>query len=639
MNKKDKKVNNSLILIIIAVIILVILLINFILGGTSDKSYINEDITKVKKVLSAKYLEIDCVDKSCKYVVAVSGNLNKKASYSVFNSNGKKIAKYNVDYSKKGQKKITVVQATKNYIVTREKINDKTYNYVMRTTNGKELYSTNKKIIKINDNYALYENDTNNYVIIDKKGKTKYTSISDYKIYANGQYLMIKISDKYYVLNEDGKQVLSNYIIDKEVNDENGDLIYLIVKNQKNNLYYYYNLNKEKIVGNSFINYKESKIKNEMLITRVIKNENIKYRLNEKGIQKKLSDNDKENNSNLVKKIRSKIDDKKYNLYSYGIESSNQENVFVDNMEDKSFGVLNLKTNDYNKMYSYNAEKTYYYSSLSKLDSKNSSVVYINCSSYNCDEANSIIYNLDENKEIYSAKGNDLIISEYTEYEDGYKVINYSNSSSNEDLRGKSVLMDKNDKILLTESSSIVLVDKKLIIGKTPNTYLILYNTTTNKKINSEDSSASKIKFEDKTLYKYIKDDKTIICDSEGKEIINIDITSYITYSNNNIIYLDDNKLCIYNVNNNETKYYEMEKNEELINLESKLVAPYRGAVFINNPNEKTVKILNSKAKVIRNINNAQISSININKEDGHALIIVKKLDSKNHLYELYVAK
>ena len=107
-----------------------------------------------------------------------------------------------------------------------------------------------------------------------------------------------------------------------------------------------------------------------------------------------------ENNNNTIvfdNKINSVIRSYKQGdniLYSYGIKDPNQDRVLVDNKDDRSFGILNVKTNNYKKLYSYKGNSRSSFSSVIELNSYNN-YVQINCSISNCDEPKTYIYDLE----------------------------------------------------------------------------------------------------------------------------------------------------------------------------------------------------------------------------------------------------
>lgn len=639
IEKTTQKTNNvALITIIVAVVLAILLVINFIAGGFKSKTDVASDIKTVKKILNEKYNEIDCVDSNCDYIVASSGDTLKKTTYNIFNTNGKKVGSYTVNYSKNNAGVTSVISATEKYIVTRT-VNDKKINYVLRSNKGKALYSSDKIINSLNDNLAIVENKTNEYDILNYKGKKLYSNVSDYDTYSDGKYISIKVNDNYMLADKNGEKVLSNYKVSTEVKDEIGNSLYLVVEDTKKDNYYYFDINKNKKVGDSFSYYTTSDNEGELVITKSLNDKKVKYVLNKNGKQVKMS-NDYTDQSESISKIKESIDTDKYYVYSYGIKDASQKYVLVNDREAKSFGILNVKSKDYKKLFDYSSSKSSAFASIVELDNKDDKIVRINCSKSNCDNETSIIYNLTKNKEIYSENNKNAIVSDYASYKNNYKVVRYSYLSSNDDLKGKYVLYDTNNKEVYKSSSAIAVIDSEIEIGKTASSYILLYSVSDKKTLNTEKTKADKIKIADKVLYKYTsKDNKTIVCNEKGKEVIKIDSSDYITYSNSNIIYMTNDRIYIYNAAKDRTRNYKLRDNEKLNDESNDIVSPYRGAVFINNSSDKMVKVINSKGKVIRKIKNAELTEVKKNKSTGEALIIVKKSSKNSDTYGLYLAK
>lgn len=62
-------------------------------------------------------------------------------------------------------------------------------------------------------------------------------------------------------------------------------------------------------------------------------------------------------------------------------------------------------------------------------------------------------------------------------------------------------------------------------------------------------------------------------------------------------------------------------------------------AIFVNNSSDKYIKIINFKGNQIKKIKNLEISSVELNKDNDKAFIIVKKNTNEGSLYGLYVAE
>ena len=68
------------------------------------------------------------------------------------------------------------------------------------------------------------------------------------------------------------------------------------------------------------------------------------------------------------------------------------------------------------------------------------------------------------------------------------------------------------------------------------------------------------------------------------------------------------------------------------------LIAPYRGALFINNSSDNYIKVINRKGNTIKRIKKAEI--LNIYKTKSNNVVIITKNDiGKAAQYGLYIAK
>ena len=625
-----KKKNNLVFFSMIIVIgIIVLLVLNFVFSSVFSSSDINSDIRKVKKILNEKYKDIYCIDSSCKYLVAVKGDLLKKVNYQIFNLNGKRISSFYVDNSKN---ETTILSATEKYVVIKEVEKGKT-KYILKSRTGRKLYSTEDNIVPLNENYLIV-NKNDKYSIITTKGSKKYTNISKYDSFSNGNYVSVKSKNRHYIVDVKGNKVLENYQIIEEVK-LNNELLYLIVKSDKNGLNYYFNIQNNKIIGDGFNSYSKIDNKGKITISKTEKNKVVKYVLDKNGNQEKLALSEDQNQIKEV--IKSKVDKDMYYVYSYGLKDPNQNVILVDNKSDNSFGVLNVKNGNYKKLYSYKSDNKSVYSLITELKSNNN-YVQINCSKANCDENKTYIYDLENDKEIYSVSENEKIISNYVEF-DGYKMIQYSRKSTDPEISGKYILYNNDNKKIYESDNYIYVVDKKLKFGNVPISYIMLFNSKQNKTINDSKSLATKLNLGDEYVFNFTTNNNNVIYTETGKEVLKIKPSDYITYSNSNIIYIHDSKLYVYNANKDRTRTYKMRPNEKLNSESSKIITPYRGTIFINNTINNEMKIVNSKARVMRKAKGVSISSVKINKEDGTAIIIVKKAEKTEDKYGVYFAK
>ena len=438
--------------------------------------------------------------------------------------------------------------------------------------------------------------------------------------------MFITVGNDNLVINEKGKVILKDYDLEKEIKQLNDK--YVIVVNTNNNKYKFFNINTAKLSKYSFDDFE--KLGDKVIVS--IKDN--KYYLNSNGKISKVELNNPINSSKIVKILEEKIN-KNYKIYSYGIINENQDYVFVKSNSNNSFGTYNLKTKKYKNILNLkNSDSNPIISSID--DEKN--IFKVNCSTVSCDSELSYIYDLKNDKEIYSEKKK-LIVSNYNEYENGFKVIRYSYLSSNKDLAGKYVLMDNNKKSIFVSNSPITVVDSNLKIGINKSDESILYLSKKNKKLTNDNYLAKKQIVNNKIIYRYSTNNKIIFADENGNKLleINNDIRS-ISQNNSNIIYVTDDRINSYNIDRKKLSSYKLAKNEMLNDENGKFIFPIRGAIFINNYSNKYIKILNSKLKVLRKINGCDISKIKKN-NDGIVLIITRRKVNSNDKYGLYIAR
>lgn len=621
------------------IIIIAITILILIICGKSIYNAINKDdsISGVKKLLNAKYTSVNCIDSSCNGFIVVDGDKLSKYKIMLYNVNGKKVANYKVNYNSSDKTTEMPKEIGDNYYIsaTMDIKNLKISKYSIKNKRGKSIYETENKLSVLNDNYILMEDakaKTGEYTILTKKGKTKYSNISDVDTYLNGKYIVTKIDDTYSILNEKGEKILTNYEIRKVVTDEKDNELYMIVKNTVDNVYNYYSISKEKIIGDSFTSYTSSDETGELVITKKENDNNVKYTLLKDGKQIKLEDS-----KEAIQKIKEKVDSDKYKLYEDSVYSSDQNNVLVDSKSEKSFGVLNLKNNKFKSLYNYKSDKNYVYSTVSKLNSinKEDNILKISCSDYSCDKKESIIYDVKNNKELYKVEN--INVSDYKEYEDGYKVVSFSSDRTN-NYGSKNVVFDKSNKEIEVSNNNIIIVDKKLVYGEEDNYSITLYSVKQGKTLNTQ--KATKEEVSGNVVYKYTdKDDNIIIINSKGNEVIKVSDNDYFKSSDGNYIYIKENMLYVYNIKKNKTYKYKMRDNEKLNDASGDIISPYRNTIFVNNSSDKYVKVLNFKGNQIKKIKNVEISEVEFNKDEKKAFIIVKKNTKEGSLYGLYVAE
>ena len=615
------------ILCAIAVVLLIALIIKIFVfkPGTSKNG--------VSKLLDTKYDSISCIDYDCNGFMAIEGDKLTKYKVVLFNVDGEKVADYKEVYNANLKETEVPYAIGKDFYLTSitslSKISASGYN--MKNKKGKVIYSSEKSIELLN-NYLVITTDkeTSKKIIVDKKGKVLYSNISDYESYFNGKIIEIEIDNTYALLNELGEKFLSDYSISKIVKDEDEKNLYAVVKNEKDKVYNYFDLLKAKIVGDSFSSYSAGDEVGTLVITKKENEKSVKYLLTKDGKQTKLETEETTTSSDdFYKDFKDKVDTDTYSIFSGSLYSKDQENIIVNNKVEKSMGVYNVNTKEYKELYKYAQDKSYFYSSVYnvKNSDENGLVLRFICTT-SCDQNESLVYDVKNNKELYRYEGENHITS-YAEYENGYKVIGLSNSTD------KYTVLDKDNKNLYSSKKVVLILDSELVLGDKPSYSAILYSSKDNKVIN--ENTVSIIDDYKNMLYKYSDETNTYILDKDGKEIIKVNKNDYLKNIDNYYIYIANNKINIYDIDKNKTNSYTMKDSEKMNDASGSMISPYKQTLVINNSTEKYVKVINFNGKVLKKIDNVELSKFKTNDEAEKAFLIVKKTKNNKDLYGLYV--
>lgn len=615
------------ILCAIAVVLLIALIIKIFVfkPGTSKNG--------VSKLLDTKYDSISCIDYDCNGFMAIEGDKLTKYKVVLFNVDGEKVADYKEVYNANLKETEVPYAIGKDFYLTSitslSKLSASGYN--MKNKKGKVIYSSEKSIELLN-NYLVITTDkeTSKKIIVDKKGKVLYSNISDYESYFNGKIIEIEIDNTYALLNELGEKFLSDYSISKIVKDEDEKYLYAVVKNEKDKVYNYFDLLKAKIVGDSFSSYSAGDEVGTLVITKKENEKSVKYLLTKDGKQTKLETEETITSSDgFYKDFKDKVDTDTYSIFSGSLYSKDQENIIVNNKVEKSMGVYNVNTKEYKELYKYAQDKSYFYSSVYnvKNSDENGLVLRFICTT-SCDQNESLVYDVKNNKELYRYEGENHITS-YAEYENGYKVIGLSNSTD------KYTVLDKDNKNLYSSKKVVLILDSELVLGDKPSYSAILYSSKDNKVIN--ENTVSIIDDYKNMLYKYSDETNTYILDKDGKEIIKVNKNDYLKNIDNYYIYIENNKINIYDIDKNKTNSYTMKDSEKMNDASGSMISPYKQTLVINNSTEKYVKVINFNGKVLKKIDNVELSKFKTNDEAEKAFLIVKKTKNNKDLYGLYV--
>ena len=613
-----RNVINKIIYVIVS--IFVIAAIVFLVKYSSSKN-----IKMVRNILKPVYNDITCIDVNCSSIKATKENKKGDKTVELYNDKVKKVGSYIVKAGKEDKKQIVSIKD--DYFIVNE--NDK---YYIFNKSFKELYKTNNALISLNQKYILEKGEK--YTLLNNKGEKLFENISEYDLYNDQKIIEIVTENKYVIYDEVKNKILDGYKIDKEVIDSENNTLYLVTKNVKTGVYQYYDCNNYKMIGDSFENYTVT-TDNELIVSKRENGTKVDYKINTKGEQTKL---DKSfSKVEEINNISKKINDDEYYLYSVSVYESNQNVILVDNKKSKEFGFYDLKDKKFNKIYSYNSKEDNVYSSVTKLNSDNdNNYLEVSCSSKLCGKNLLYVINMKDNKIEFHNENDKTILQNYTQYENGYKMIKYSNKSEDEKYKGKYVLYnDKNEELSISENE-ILILGQKIVFGPVKNETVILYSIKDKKSLNN--TGANIIKIKNKEYYKY-QDEKnnTILLDSNGNEMLKVKMSQNLKNSDDSLIYIDNKKVKMYS-DDFKVKNYSLEKSEELMNNNSSDILPYKGAIFINNTKEKYIKIVNFDGMKIRKIKNSTVENIYQNKEKN-VYIIAKKKDKNGTNFGLYLAK
>ena len=577
--------------LIIKIIISVLVILFLLFAGKSIFNKFNRN-TQIQGIRRASYSDYDnvyCIEYNCEALAAIKED---RKEITIFNVSGDKAFKY-INKNDEIPKNVTDTY----YISYSNKKNE----YYVRNRGNKLLFKSTNTLTKLTDDYLIMYNGVN-YSIIDVTGKEIYKNVLSYKKYDD--IYEIKSNENVYILNKKLEKLLVNYNISKVYKDEY-DILYLIVKNIKNKNYYYYNIAKEKIIGNPFKSYIEKK--NNIIIKD--KN-NIEYILSETGKQVRIT---------LDKKVVKNIS-RNYNIYNESIYNEKQKYILVDSKKENAIGILDIRKNKFYKLYSYKKIKNIK-SEISTLNADNLTLK-ISCS-YACDENKTVIYDMEDNRELF--RKNSQIYS-YMQFSDNHKIVKLSGNLY--------VVYDKNNKKIFKSEKKLFIANKKILIGDIPYSDIYLYSISKNKIINDKPLIINQIN--DNILYKNINDKRVTYINENGDVVIDINTSNYIKLIDNYYIYINDNNyLNVYDINKDKTYSYKFKKGESIKNMYDYIINPYNNAIFISNNDEQYIKIMNFKFDLFTKINDAKLYQVKINDKNGNAYMIVKNKDK----YNIYIAK
>lgn len=624
-NCKEKEVvsitKKQKILFIVALIIIVLMVYLILTNKKID------GITKVNKIFDEKYYDVKCISEKCGYIIASSGDESKTSKKYIYNYNGKKISSYKENFNSNSKTSNEISEVSENYLIFKKvnRSNNDTTGYYLTDLKNNKKYSTSNELKYLTDNLLLMKKQEG-YEIITKDGKEKYSNIDSAKTFNNDKIVLINANNTSVILDNKGEKILEDYTVSKEIKNNDGDTLYLVIKDVKNNLFYYFDIDKKEIIGDNFQNYSEKDDKGNLIITKVKNNVLSKFILDKNGNQKKYKEKNTKKYANDIKML---IDSSKYYVYDNSVYKENQNNVFVNKKDDNTFGIYNVKDNKYKKLYDYSKEN-----SNSNITEVNKNGIYqISCKKDNCKTNENLVYDLNNMKKVFDIKDNNLSILNYTLYENGYKNVKYNDNNNL-----KYILYDNNNKKVIDSSKQIIVVDDEISYtnDKTEDD-ILLYSFKKNKTYNKENEEAKKINISEYTLYKYKTDDKTCILNNEGKKIECTKNDIKLSYSDDLVYYLNDDKIVMINAQNSKKNKYNLEKNEKINDIKGDLIPLYRNTLFVNNSTNDYIKVVSNTGRVIKKINNAEIISVKQIDKTNVLIFTKNTIDNKDY-FGLYLA-
>lgn len=609
MEKNNKKIE------VLSFIVLVVLII-----ALAFVLYIRRNsITNVNKVLSNKYDEIKCVDEKCQYLTAYKESNNKVY---VYDSYGTKISTFEKSNSR------MLYKATPTYLLFKNVSNKgELKNYIMTKTSGKKVYTSENELTVLSD-YLVEDKGEETSKIVNYNGKVLYSDIKKVRRFENVS--SIKVQNEEYLIDENGNRILSDYVIDKEIKNDNNKVLYLILKDSSN-AYYYFDIKAGKISSDSFSSYKEGAKDNGLYIYKKSNGETIKYILTKNG---KVKDDPNEPQTKLVKRIEELLSDK-YSLYTQSVVSNKQTKVLVDNKEDNSFGTFDINEKKYKKIYNYVKEDGS--SIIFNFDSYDDNRYFqISCTEGNCGSSKITVFDVSKGKVLFNYEANENQITKFTGIKDGYSLVKYSANSTDE-FKDKYVLYDKKNNIIASSKNLITVVDKKIIFGeKYGDVETIIYSAKLKKVLNSDDSLAMVNKVNKTKIYEYSDDNKTYFVSNKGDILFKVNNEkSNIYYTDEVILNITEKKVSILDAKNNKVGEYKFEDGESIIGEKNSTLSSYKNSIFVNSSNGKYGKIVDYSGKKVKKLKKTNIYSVEYCKKTNSVIIITVD----NNKYGFYVAK
>ena len=603
--KKIIKNRIALISIIVIIVLLAILFIFFIKG--------NKDVvTRVDKILKPEYYRIECINNDCKYIVAYKGKSKGKNIVKIINSDGKTVVKYKADNSKDLVK--VPVNATNKYVIVALK--DKknyTHGYAVYNSRGKKVHENNKETLyPITEKY-FYGKNNDLYTIYDYKGNAVFKDTKDLKVY-NDKKIITFETDKLNIIDDESNRILDDYKIKEEI-VKNDKTLYLIVKDN-NGVYFYFDVNKNKIVGDSFNSYTVLSDK-KLVISKKVNNGIKKYVLNTKG---KIEEEIKAN-KNYAKDVLAG-----YTVIDDSAVSGNQKGLLV--YFGNSYGIFDLKKEEFTKIADFK-DANKHVETYNIFNDLNDIRIQIGCSKTYCNEKNITVYDPINNSIILNIIGIEKDIKKYREYKNGYIVLTYTDDSH-------SLYNNKGEK-LYDSISNIVVVGQDILVDDNSNkSNVLLYSVKDKKMLNDENSLALLDDTSNYDLYRVFDEKYLYLYNSNGK------LLNKVSIKNSNIVlgdkyYLFSGKkiIDVFSLIDGSKNTIKLIANESITTSDGASIAPNKGQIIVSNYKDELIRVKNIKNRTIRKIRKSEVISVNFDKENNSSFLVTKS----NKKYGLYIIK
>ena len=236
-------------------------------------------------------------------------------------------------------------------------------------------------------------------------------------------------------------------------------------------------------------------------------------------------------------------------------------------------------------------------------------------------------------KKVFDIKDNNLSILNYTSYENGYKNVKYNDNNNS-----KYILYNNDNKKVIDSSKQIIVIDDEISYTNDKiEDDVLLYSFKKNKTYNKENEEAKIVSISNYTLYKYKTDDKTCILNSKGKKIECTKDDIKLSYSDDLVYYLSNNKVVMINAQNSKKNKYNLENNEKINDIKGDLIPLYRNTLFVNNSANDYIKVVSNTGRVIKKINNAEIISVKQIDKTNVLIFTKNTIDNKDY-FGLYLA-